>query len=99
MKLGTQIRFSDGREATVVYNGLIGVGIMWGRHDPDPEDFKGTDGNLTQGGSPKDWKWEPEALLRHPSEKYPNLFLKYGFTDDQCVGDDYNIIRVGLCGT
>ena len=38
MKLGTQIRLPDGREGTVVYNSLIGVGIKWGLHDPDPED-------------------------------------------------------------
>ena len=45
MKLGTHIRLPDGREATVVYNSLIGVGIKWGLHNPDPADFEGTDGN------------------------------------------------------
>ena len=36
MKLGTQLRLPDGREATVVYNNLDGVGIKWGLHDPEP---------------------------------------------------------------
>ena len=36
MKLGTQIRLPDGREATAVYNNLDGVGIKWGLHDPEP---------------------------------------------------------------
>ena len=42
MKLGTQIRFSDGRIATVIYNSLVGVGIKWGSHDPDTKDFEST---------------------------------------------------------
>jgi hypothetical protein len=32
MKLGTRIKLSDGRIGTVVFNGLIGVGIKWGEH-------------------------------------------------------------------
>lgn len=56
MKLGTQIRLPDGREATAVYNGLDGVGIMFGLHTPDPADFE----------SREDFKWEPEAMLREP---------------------------------
>jgi len=30
MKLGTVVRLPDGREGTVVFNSLIGVGIKWG---------------------------------------------------------------------
>jgi hypothetical protein len=92
MKLGTQIRFLDGREATVIYNSLIGVGIVWGLHDPDPEDFKNTDGNTVSGGSPDGWQWEPTALLREPWDGCE----KYGFTKEQCVGNDFEIIRNGL---
>jgi len=66
MKLGTQMRLSDGREGTVIYNSLIGVGIIWGLHDPNPADFEDTDGNTVSNGSPPDWPWEPEALLRDP---------------------------------
>lgn len=92
MKLGTQIRFTDGRMGTVVYNSLIGVGIMWGLHDPDPEDFENTDGNTCSNGSPNDWPWEPEALLRAPWDGCERC----GFTTEQCVGIDYEIIRDGL---
>ena len=89
MKLGTQIRFSDGRIATVIYNSLIGVGIKWGLHDPDPKDFESTNGNTVQDGAPNDWEWEPDALLRDP---WPNC-ERIGFTADQCVGTDYEVIR------
>ena len=92
MMLGTQIQFPDGREATVVYNSLVGVGVMWGLHDPPPEDFEDTDGNTVQDGAPDEWAWEPEALLRDP---WPTC-ERTGFTAEQCVGTDYEVIRVGL---
>ena len=92
MKLGTQIKLSDGRVGTVVYNSLIGVGIKWGLHDPRPEEFEGTDGNTVQSDMPEDWGWEPDALLRDPWSSCAN----FGFTPDQCVGTDYEIIRDGL---
>jgi len=94
MKLGTQIRFSDGRVGTVVYNSLIGVGIKWGLHDPDPTDFEGTDGNTVSSDVPDGWQWEPEALLRDP---WPGC-ERCGFTAEECVGKDYEVIRVGLSG-
>ncbi len=92
MQLGTQVLFTDGREGTVVFNGLIGVGIMWGLHDPDPADFEGTTGGLVREEPIPDFPWEPEALLRAP---WPSC-EKYGFTVEQCVGRDYDITRVGL---
>lgn len=94
MKLGTQIQFSDGRIGTVVYNSLIGVGIKWGRHDPDPADFDGTNGNTFDCNDcvPKDWPWEPDALLREPWSGVE----RYGFTAAQCVGNDFRTLRVGL---
>lgn len=88
MKLGTQIKLGDGREGTVVYNSLIGVGIKWGLHTPDPEDFSGTDGNTFQKGIPPGFAWEPDALLRDPS--YSERF------DMECVGEDFEILRHGL---
>ncbi len=92
MKLGTQIRLKDGREGTVVYNSLIGVGIKWGLHNPEPEDFEGTTGNLLEDKVPEDWPWKPNALLREPF----NGCERWGFTKDECVGTDYEIIRMGL---
>ena len=88
MKLGTHIKMADGRPGTVVYNSLIGVGIMWGLHYPDPVDFAETDGNTVSDGSPDGWEWEPEALLRTPW----NGCERCGFTAEECVGDDYEII-------
>ena len=92
MKLGTQIRFKNGQVGTVIYNSLIGAGIVWGLYDPNPTDFEGSDGNTINDGSPPDWPWEPEALLRDPWEGCE----KCGFTKEQCVGNDYEIIRNGL---
>lgn len=92
MKLGTQIRFFDGREATVVYNSLIGVGIKWGLHNPDPEDFVGTTGNTIHEDIKDGWPWEPDALLREPW----NNCVAHGFTPEQCVGIDYEVTRDGL---
>lgn len=92
MKLGTQIRFPDGRVATVVYNSLIGVGVKWGLHDPNPEDFQGTTGNTIEEEPLPGWQWEPEALLRDP---WPGCD-RYGFSREQCVGTDFEVIREGL---
>jgi hypothetical protein len=92
MKLGTQIKFADGREATVIYNSLIGVGIRWGLHNPRPEVFKNTDGNTINNDALEDWEWEPEALLRDP---WPGC-ERTGFTAEECVGTDYEITRIGL---
>lgn len=92
MKLGTHIRLADGRDGTVVFNSLIGVGIKWGIHYPNPSDFEGSSGNTVHWQMPDDWPWEPDALLREPSEKFPGLFEKYGFADSDCVGNDYRVI-------
>lgn len=85
-RLGSQVRLPDGRVGTVVYNSLIGVGIKWGLHDPDPADFVGTDGNTVSDGSPRDWPWEPDVLLR---EQWPNAPMP-------CVGSEVELIRWGL---
>lgn len=92
MKLGTQLRFPDGREATVIYNSLIGVGVKLGLHDPDPRDFDRTTGNTIDEHPPDGWPWEPDALLRPPFSGCE----RYGFTEGQCVGNDYEITRLGL---
>ena len=86
-QLGTQVRLPDGREGTVIYNGLDGVGIKWGLHDPDPADFRNTSGGLVTEQVPDDWPWVPDAMLRDP--------YKYGHADLEYVGDDVDIIRVG----
>ena len=65
-KLGTHIRLPDGREGTVVFNSLVGVGIKWGLHNPDPRDFEGTSGDLFHCEKPEDWEWKPDVLLRNP---------------------------------
>jgi hypothetical protein len=85
MRLGTHIRLSDGREGTVVYNSLIGVGIKWGLHNPDPSDFEGTTGNTVQEEPRENWPWEPDALLREPS----SVFERFGM---ECVGQEFEVI-------
>lgn len=84
MKLGTHIVLPDGRKATVVYNSLDGVGIKWGIHEPDPEDFKNTNGNLFRTENKKDWPWFPEAMLRNPDVQR--------YFDIPCVGESYELI-------
>ncbi len=93
MKLGTQIRFIDGREATVVYNSLIGVGIIWGLHNPNPKDFEGTNGDTVgEALVSDDWPWEPEALLRDPWDECEK---STGFAREAFVGNEYEVIRAG----
>ena len=90
-QLGTQVVLEDGCEGTVVYNGLDGVGIKWGLHDPDPHEFAGTFGGVVDGRPlPDDWEWKPDAMLRDPYE-YADLDLEY-------VGEEYELTRVDLDG-
>jgi len=92
VKLGTHIKLPDGRTGTVVYNSLVGVGIKWGLHNPNPDDFIGTDGNTVTDGMPDGFEWEPDALLRDP---WPRC-EQYGFRSDECIGDEYSVIDGGL---
>jgi len=89
VKLGTIVKLPDGREGTMVYNSLIGVGIRWGRHYPDPADFEGSSGDTIRWKPPEDWPWEPDALLRDPWESC----REHGFEPDECVGDRYEIVE------
>ena len=83
-RLGTQVRLPDGREGTVVYNNLDGVGIKWGLHNPKLKDYEGT--NPLFGPAPVDFPWFPDAMLREP----------YSTADLPCVGEEYEIIREGI---
>jgi len=85
VKLGTHVQLPTGRLGTVVYNSLIGVGIKWGLHHPDPKDFEDTNGNTVASPPMEDWPWEPDALLR---DTFSGC-AKYGL---ECVGDDFEII-------
>jgi len=90
MKLGTQIQLSDGRIGTVVFNGLCGVGIKWGQHDPDPKDFENTHGDIFDSNPPLNWPWRYDAMLRDPwkgaAEEEPGV---------EFVGEDFEVIRAG----
>ena len=86
MKPGTLIRLPDGREGTVVFNGLSGYGIKWGRWNPDPADFDGTAGDCFGRNPGPDWPWRPDAMLREP-----RMAESLGM---ECVGEEYEIIRV-----
>ncbi|MFA6064006.1 MAG: hypothetical protein WC736_15565 [Gallionella sp.] len=80
MKAGTVVRLSDGRYGTVVYNGLDGVGIKWGRHQVTLDDLLGSGGMLDEK-VPNDYPWKADAMLRNP---YPGAEMP-------CVGEDYEI--------
>ena len=90
MKLGTFVRLPDGRVGTVVFSGLVGVGIKWGWHYPNPKDFEGTHGDLfTVEVPPELRQWMPDALLRNPWKGCE----RSGWTKEQCVGTEYKIVK------
>ena len=67
MKAGTIVRLPDGREGTVVYHGLDGYGIRWGRIDVDMETVMAGNGGLHRGAeSDAERAMIPEAMLRAP---------------------------------
>jgi hypothetical protein len=82
MKPGTIVRLPDGREGTVVYKGLDGHGIRWGRITVNAgelyllhqQDAKGESHDLM-----------PEAMLRDP---YPTA-IELGL---ECVGEEYEVV-------
>ncbi len=71
-KLGTHVIFTggdyEGEIATVVLNGLSGVGVKIGKHYPEPKDFEGTTGGLFANEVPDDWPWNYDVMLREPYE-------------------------------
>ena len=81
MKPGTIVRLPDGREATVVYHGLEGYGIVWGRRSVDVEAIESCNPLVGDDKHPPAVP-EPEALLREP----------WGGEQIECVGDDYVIV-------
>lgn len=79
--LGDFVEVPDGRVGTVVYNGLDGVGIKWGRLELTVEDRK-----IILGMNPlfekatEGYDWSPDAMLRKKSlEKFLGL---------ECVGKE-----------
>jgi hypothetical protein len=82
MRPGEWVRLPDGREGTVVYSGLDGIGIKWGCHEVTDRDIEGT-GGLFWGDPPDDYPWFPDAMLRAP---YKGATL-------ECVGLEYVVIQ------
>lgn len=78
MKAGTIVQIPDGRVGTVVYNGLDGVGIKWGRHSVTLE-------QITEAAKIESLEWEPEAMLR---DSYPHA-REVGM---ECVGDEFVVV-------
>lgn len=82
MKPGTFVKLPDGRIGTVVYHGLDGYGIMWGKHKV-PVDAILDCCPLFDGGTPVEvLAFQPQAMLR---DEYPGTRL-------ECVGDKYEVI-------
>lgn len=86
MKPGTIIEI-DGDEATVVYSGLDGYGVKWGRHDCSELLGLGTNGAAMVGVNspepPEDFDLHPEAMLR---DKYPGATLP-------CIGQEFDVLE------
>ncbi len=74
---GSHVTLPDGRVGTVVYNGLDGIGIKWGRHDVTLRDVAG--GLFEE--PPTGYPWFPDAMLR---DDYPGAELP-------CVGTEYEV--------
>ena len=91
-RLGTQVELPDGRVGTVVYNGLDGVGIKWGLHDPTEEEVRNSTGGLTSEQAPPEYEWFPDAMLRAP---YPEHLRNLQGRGLEYVGNEYTITRVG----
>ena len=74
MKVGTIIQFEDGRFGTMVYNGLDGVGIIWGEEYLSQDDINAIKGVNPVVGEFPDFpkRLQPQALLRKPF-KYADL--------------------------
>ena len=89
MKPGTIVKLRDGAVGTVVYHGLDGYGIRWGRIVLSPADraliaLGGLFGEPSELLADKQGALEelmPEAMLRRP---YPSATLP-------CVGEKYSI--------
>ena len=95
-RLGTIVKLPDGRVGTTVFNGLCGVGIKWGRHNPDPDDFKDSCGDLLDvpdSVRKRLEEWHPDALLRWPDDWGDGRTHLDGM---ELVGEDFEILRDGL---
>ncbi len=87
MKPGTIIRLPDGREGTVVYHGLDGYGVRFGRIEVNVDAILSNSNGCVLVGvegaePPEDWPWFPEAMLR---DAYPGVVLP-------CVGEEYEVL-------
>jgi len=86
-QIGTIVQLEDGRFGTVVYNGLDGVGIKWGKHSVTEKDICGYGGlgriGVTEPAPPPDYAYYPDAMLREP----------YEGADLPCVGIEYEIVN------
>lgn len=85
MKAGVIVQLPDGRIGTVVYHGLDGVGIKFGRHDVTLDDIEAAaqERNTLFDEAPPDFPWHPDAMLREP---YPGATC-------ECVGRGYEVIQ------
>uniref|UniRef100_A0A6M3JM17 Uncharacterized protein n=1 Tax=viral metagenome TaxID=1070528 RepID=A0A6M3JM17_9ZZZZ len=85
MKLNTIIRLPDGRIGTICYQGLDGVGGVWGEHEFSIK--------------PGEFGCQliaPEFMLK---EKEMEPILRdyiYHRADVECVGTDFRIIKQGI---
>lgn len=88
MKAGTLIKLADGRMGRVTYNGLDGVGIVFGTDPVDVETIMRGSGGIIRGEESDEelQKWAPQAMLRKPYRSAVAAGL-------ECVGDDWEAIE------
>lgn len=84
MKPGTIVKLPDGRIGTVVYHGLDGHGIRFGRILDDVMVAIMTAPPGSTVGVIRA-QFAPEAMLRDPA-------FKHLYPDMECAGDDYEVV-------
>lgn len=87
MTPGTIIKLPDGQEATIVYHGLDGYGIVFGRQKVDVQAIYDC-APIFKNGNRNPECPEPEAMLRKP----------WKGSELPCVGDDYEIVEPFVFG-
>ena len=87
MKPGTIVRLEDGREGTVVYHGLDGYGIQFGRVPVDVDVILSGNADAAQTDDQRDYI--PQAMLRDTGDPKMNAQLWPGL---ECVGEEYEVV-------
>lgn len=80
------VKLPDGREGTVVYHGLDGYGIRWGRLQVDVDAILAAN-PVMDDPVPAAHPLVPQAMLREKTEYSAKIWPGM-----ECVGEDYEVV-------